>query len=156
MTQAQRQNRKLLILFLIALIFALLPWVVLAQDNEIKKEKFNLDKKMEDAIGYAQAVRVGNTIYVSGAVGWGSMPDAFKNVYKELEQSLKAYGASFKNVVKENVFTTDLDAFKKLLGQRIEIYAGDFPAATWVQVERLYSPELTLEIELIAELPSGK
>jgi 2-iminobutanoate/2-iminopropanoate deaminase len=156
MTQAQRQNRNLFILFLIALLIALLPWVVLAQDKEIKKEKFNRDKKMEDAIGYAQAVRVGNTIYVSGAVGWGSMPDAFKNVYSELEQSLKAYGASFKNVVKENVFTTDLDAFKKLQGHRIEIYAGDFPAATWVQVERLYSPELILEIELIAELPQGK
>jgi hypothetical protein len=36
MPQVQRQNRKLLILFLIALLIALLPWVVLAQGMEVK------------------------------------------------------------------------------------------------------------------------
>jgi 2-iminobutanoate/2-iminopropanoate deaminase len=151
MTSTQKENRKLWIIFLIALLIALLPWILLAQD--IKKQKFNISKQGEDEIGYAQAVRVGNTLYISGSVGGGQMAKAVMDVYDELENTLKAYGADFRNVVKENVFTTDLDGFKSQIPLRKEFYQGDFPAASWVQVDRLYLPEFTLEIELIAELP---
>jgi hypothetical protein len=72
MTSTQKENRKLWIIFLIALLIALLPWVLLAHD--VKKENLNLSKAGKDAIGYAQAVRVGNTIYVSGSVGGGTWP----------------------------------------------------------------------------------
>jgi 2-iminobutanoate/2-iminopropanoate deaminase len=81
------------------------------------------------------------------------MANAVKDVYEELKRTLARYGASFENVVKENVFTTDLDAFKSNSNIRRPYYNEDFPAATWVQVDRLYSPDLTLEVELIAELP---
>jgi 2-iminobutanoate/2-iminopropanoate deaminase len=151
MVSTNNSNRKLWIIFLIALLIALLPWVLLAQD--VKKKKFNINKAGEDAIGYAQAVKVGHTLYISGSVAGGEIAKAIKNVYDELEITLKSYGASFQNVVKENVFTTDLDAFKSQEALRRKYYNADFPAATWVQVDRLYNPELTVEVELIAELP---
>ena len=146
------ENRKYLYWFLIALLIALLPWFVLAQDTSVKKQKYNLNKEIEDEIGYAQAVRVWRTLYISGSVGAGSMDKAVKDVYDELSKTLAAYHATFKNVVKENAFTTDLEAFKKHIELRKSYYKGDYPAATWVQVQQLYLPELVLEIELVAEL----
>jgi 2-iminobutanoate/2-iminopropanoate deaminase len=150
---SQKANRKYWIWFLIGVLIALLPWIVLAQDKTIRKQKFNINKEMEDGIGYAQAVKVGKTLYVSGSVGEGAMDQSVKTVYEELAKTLLAYGLTFKNVVKENVFTTDLEAFKMQQELRKTYYKNDFPAATWVQVQQLYSKQLNLEVELIAELP---
>lgn len=119
----------------------------------LKKDKFNLDKAGEDKIGYAQAVKIGNTIYVSGAVGWGKMADALKLVYDEIDKTLKNYNATFSNVVKENLYSTELDSVIKFKDVRREYYKNDFPAATWVEVKRLYDPALVVEVEVIAVLP---
>jgi enamine deaminase RidA (YjgF/YER057c/UK114 family) len=71
-----------------------------------------------------------------------------------LAQALEANGLSFSDVVKENVFATDLDAFIANKSLRKEFYANTpLPAATWVQVQRLYTPALVLEVELVAEFP---
>ena len=147
------KNYKLLIWFLIALAIALTPWMVLAQVKSLQKQKFNIDKNSEDAIGYAQAVKVGKTLYISGSVGAGDMDKAVKAVYDELEKTLKAYGLGFQHVVKENIFTTNIDALIKQQELRKTYYKGDFPAASWVEVRRLYTPELVVEVELIAEIP---
>jgi enamine deaminase RidA (YjgF/YER057c/UK114 family) len=55
-------------------------------------------------------------------------------------------------VVKENLYTTDIEAMKKYNDVRKAFYKGDFPAATWVQISRLYMADAKLEIELIAHL----
>ncbi len=119
----------------------------------IKKEKFNIDKQGEDNIGYTQAVKVGNTIYVSGSVGWGNMKDALKLAYDEIDKTLKHYNASFKNVVKENLYSTELDSVIAYKDIRTQYYGTDFPAATWVEVKRLYNPGIVVEVEVTAVLP---
>lgn len=125
-----------------------------AQDNNIKKEKYNWGVGTQDTTaGYAQAVRVDNVIYISGTVARDVTPEGIKRVYDALERTLKNYGASFQNVVKENLYTTDIEAMKKYNDTRKAYYKGDFPAATWIQVPRLYMADARLEIELIAHLP---
>lgn len=138
----------LICLFLFAVI-------VDAQVNKtiLKKEKFNIDKAGEDEIGYTQAVKVGNTIYVSGAVGWGKTEDALKLVYDELDKTLKYFHATFENVVKENLYAIALDSVIKYKDVRKLYYKNDFPAATWVQVSRLYNEGLVVEVEIVAVLP---
>ena len=118
------------------------------------KQKFQLGSWEQD-IGYAQAVRVGNTLYVSGSVGAGDMPTAIKGAYGELSRTLAAYHLSFAHVVKENIFTTELDELKKYKDVRRAFYGTDFPAATWVQVNRLYQPNEVIEVEVIAVFPDG-
>ena len=118
----------------------------------LKIEKFRLGD-WEDGIGYRQAVRVGNTLYVSGIAGAGAMPDAIRSVYGELQTVLGHFGLSFAHVVKENAYTTDLEALKANLAARRAFYGRDFPAATWVQVSRLYEANQVLEVELIAVFP---
>lgn len=127
---------------------------VTAQENNIQKEKFNWGRGTQDTTaGYAQAVKVDNIIYISGTVARDVSPEGIKRVYEALERTLQHYGATFQNVVKENLFTTDMEAMKQYNNVRKAFYKGDFPAATWMQVNRLYMHDARLEIELIAHLP---
>lgn len=138
----------LLVLFQCAFLLS-----VKSQDNSIKKEKWHWGRDQDTTAGYAQVVKVGNVLYISGTVSRDITPEGITNVYKALERSLKQYGATFQNVVKENLYTTDIEAMKKNNDARKVFYKGDFPAATWVQINRLYMADAKLEIELIAYLP---
>lgn len=136
------------------LIFFMLGMNLLAQEKTIKKEKFNWGVSDQDtSAGYTQAVRSGNVIYISGTVAREVNPEGIKSVYQALERTLKHYGASFQNVVKENLYTTDIESMKRYNYVRKAFYKNDFPAATWVQISRLYMETANLEVELIAHLP---
>ena len=118
----------------------------------IQKQKFHWNSEQDTAAGYAQAVKVGNVIYISGTVAMDVTPENITRLYKNLERTLKHYGATFQNVVKENLYTTDIEAMKKYNEARKVFYKGDYPAATWVEIKRLYMAEAKLEIELVAHL----
>jgi 2-iminobutanoate/2-iminopropanoate deaminase len=147
------KNKSILLLIFISLLSIT---VKAQQTSEIKKEKFNINKEGEDEIGYTQAIKVGNTIYVSGAVGWGKMDEALKLAYDEIAKSLKAYNVTFQNVVKENLYSTMLDSVIKYKDVRKIYYGTDYPAATWVEVKRLYNAGLVVEVEVVAVLPDKK
>lgn len=118
------------------------------------KEKWHWgrEQKQDESAGYAQVVRTGNTLYISGIPTRDLSDKGVAEVYKALEKCLNAYGASSKDVVKENLYTTDMEAMKKYNNSRKKFYNNDFPAATWVQVSRLYEPDAKLEVDLIAEI----
>jgi 2-iminobutanoate/2-iminopropanoate deaminase len=122
--------------------------------SSLPAEKYKLGD-WEDDIGYRQAVRVGNTLYISGTAGLGPMPAAINSVYGELQKTLAHFGLTFAQVVKENAYTTDIEALKANLALRRKFYGKEFPAATWVQVSRLYEPTHLLEVELIAVFPDA-
>jgi enamine deaminase RidA (YjgF/YER057c/UK114 family) len=126
-----------------------------AQTRHIAKEKWHFDDplKQDTSAGYVQVVKVDNILYISGCVARDVTPEGITRVYKNLERSLNSFGATFQNVVKENLYTTDIEAMKKFNGVRKMFYKDDFPAATWVQVARLYMPDARLEVELVAHLP---
>lgn len=145
---------KAVILILSGLLFF---YGLAAQEQAIKKEKWHWGnaQKQDTAAGYTQAIRAGNTLYISGTVALSITEEGVKNVYTSLEKTLAAYGLKFENVVKENLYTTDIEAMKKYNYVRKRFYKGDFPAATWVQISRLYMPDAKLEIELIAQFPDA-
>lgn len=127
-----------------------------SQAKYIKKAKWhwNDNKLKQDTIaGYCQVLKVDNVLYISGAVTTDITPEGITSVYKDLQASLASFGATFQNVVKENLYTTDIEEMKKFNYIRKKFYNKDFPAATWVQIQRLYMVEAKLEIELIAHLP---
>ena len=138
------------IFWLLVFIFSatLLP----AQQN-IQKQKWHWRNDQDTSAGYAQVVKVDNVLYISGTVSRDITPEGITNVYKSLERSLQQFGATFQNVVKENLYTTDIEAMKKYNDARKVFYKGDFPAATWVQISRLFMADAKLEVELIAHLP---
>ena len=86
-----------------------------AQNNTIQKDKWHWDDplKQDTSAGYVQVVKVDNVLYISGAVALDVTPEGITSVYRALEKSLKSYGATFQNVVKENLYTTDMEAMKR-------------------------------------------
>jgi len=125
----------------------------IAQTNNIQKQKYHFGREQDTTAGYAQAVKVDNVLYISGTVSRGDAATALKNIYTTLELTLLHYGATFQNVVKETLYTTDIEAVKQANHVRKSFYKGDFPAATWLQISRLYMREVAIEVELIAHLP---
>ncbi len=144
-------------LFVLALV-SLMSQAALAQTAPAVKPRGCVygHEASERDIGYCQAVRSGNMLYISGIVAAGPMDKAVPQVYEELRQVLKRQGLDFSNVVKENLYATDLPAMLTQMEARKRFYAGATPAATWVQVQKLFAPELVLEVELIAEFPGTR
>lgn len=122
-----------------------------------KPEYFLLRPEVEKAYGYSHAVKIGNSIKVSGAVSMddegnptavGDLEQQMKNCYADLEKVLNHYGCTFDDVVVENIFTTNMSLFLEKAGYRNEIYTKHFPTGSWLGVKELALPELMIEIEL--------
>jgi enamine deaminase RidA (YjgF/YER057c/UK114 family) len=126
-----------------------------AQEKPLSKNKFHWGRQQDTTAGYTQAILTGNVLYISGTVGGGqTMAEQLKSIYEGIERTLKHYGATFQHVVKENLYTTDIEATKAANDVRKPYYKGDFPAATWVQISRLYMSTALVEVEVTAYLPS--
>ena len=122
-----------------------------------KPEYFLLRPDIEKAFGYSHAVKIGNSIKISGAVSMddqgnptavGDIEQQMKNCYSDLEKILKHFHCTFDDVVKEDVFTTNMPLFLEHAAYRSEIYKNHFPTGTWLGVKELALPELMIEIEL--------
>ncbi len=121
-------------------------------NESFHKEKWHWGKEEQQSneAGYTQAVKVGNTIYISGVPARELNEEEISKMYQSLERSLEAFDATWSNVVKENLYTTDIEQMKALNEVRKEFYHGDYPAASWVEIRRLYMPDAKVEVELIA------
>ncbi|MEZ5345983.1 MAG: RidA family protein [Pyrinomonadaceae bacterium] len=122
-------------------------------------EYFNLRPEVEKLYGYTHAVRIGRDIKISGAVSMddegnptaiGDLAGQIRNCYADLEKVLNHYGCTFDNVVRENIFTTDMPQFLEKAEYRGEIYKNHFPTGSWLGVKELALPEFMIEIELEA------
>jgi reactive intermediate/imine deaminase len=113
--------------------------------------------------GYTHVVEAsgGRTVYVSGQVafdkdgaivGAGDMKAQAEQVFQNLQHALASAGATFKDVVKMNTYTTDMSQVQSIRDVRARYLGETAPASTLVQVVRLARPELLLEIEVVAVL----
>ncbi len=129
----------------------------------ISKETITLGMPWEKEYGYSQAVKVGDTIYVSGQVshddegnilGEGSMEVQMRAAYANIAKVLVQYGATMDNVVDETLFVTDIDtAFPARVKMKQEIFSGSpVLASTIVQIQRLAFPQLMIEIRCTARV----
>lgn len=112
---------------------------------------------------YAQSVKVGDTIYLSGQVshddkgnlvGPGDIETQLRQVYINIKRLLGMYGAKMENIVDETLFVTDMDsAFSVAVKCRKDIFGGTPAlASTIVQIQRLAFPEYLIEIKCVAKV----
>ena len=117
----------------------------------------------EKEYGYAQAVKIGDTIYVSGQVshdddgnivGQGDMEAQMRQAYANIQKLLAKYGTTMENIVDEIIFVTDMDAaFLPAVKCRQEIFSGNpVIASTIIQIQRLAFPELMIEIRCVLKV----
>lgn len=129
----------------------------------IKKEAKSFGMRWEKEYGYSQAVRVDNTICVSGQVshddkgnivGRGDMEMQVLQAYANIEKVLAEYGTTMDNIVEEVLFVTDMEkAFAARVKCKQEVFSGNpVLASTIVQIQRLAFPELLVEIKCICKV----
>jgi enamine deaminase RidA (YjgF/YER057c/UK114 family) len=118
----------------------------------------------EPKVAYCRAKRVGNVIAVSGTVavdeegkvvGPGDLYVQTAFALKKIEKALRALDASLKDVVRTRTYVTDISRFDDFARAHREAFQGVDPAATCVEVARLVSPELVVEIEVDAIVGDG-
>ena len=155
-------DQRTLLSLLLAIMFTMSSCEQAATETKMTTEKpeyFLLRPEAEKSYGYSHAVKIGNSIMISGAVSMddagnptavGDFEQQMKNCYADLEKVLKHYGCTFDDVVVENVFTTNMALFLEHSAYRSEIYTKQFPTGSWLGVKELALPELMIEIELEA------
>ena len=117
----------------------------------------------EESYGFAQAVKVGDTIYVSGQLGlddqgnmiYSNMETQMRQTYANAKKILSQFGATLENVVEEVLYVTDMEtAFAAAGPVRKEAYASKTPAvaSTIIVTPRLSLPTQLIEIKFIAKV----
>jgi len=112
----------------------------------------------ETAVGYSRAVRVGNLIYISGttaidAEGKILSSDPYQQtveILKKIKAALAAVDAQMEDVVRTRLYVINMDEAAEVTKAHHEFFQMIRPASTLVEVSRLASPEMRVEIEVDA------
>ena len=137
-------------LFFAVLVISIISFVSFAYgEDKIERKMYN---PWEAEIGYSQVVKAGNTVYISGiASNKPTLEEQIEEVYLLIQNTLKDNDLDMSSIVKQVIYTTDIEAYKKLRSVSKKYFnENEYPSSTLVQVERLYSPSHMVEIEVVA------
>lgn len=120
----------------------------------MNRQNISSGSTWEPLIGYSRAVRVGDYVYVSGTTGGGEegLREQTQKALQTIEAALKEAGAELKHVVRTRIYLTDISQWEIAGKIHGEFFGSVRPATTMVEVSKLISPELLIEIEADAYL----
>ena len=116
----------------------------------------------EKKVGYSRAVRMGNTIEVSGTVAIKEnevvgIDDPYmqtKRILEIINEVLQEAGAKMEDVVRTRIYVTNIIAWEEVGRAHGEAFKDIMPATSMVEVSRLIDPDFLVEIEVTAIIGS--
>ena len=112
---------------------------------------------------WSNCLVVGNQVFIAGmtarsgteVVGGDSMYGQSRAILTKIKHLMEAAGGRMDDIVKVVVFVTDIKRREEFWKARQEVFSGDFPVSTLVEVRALAAPELLVEVEAVGVLGAG-
>jgi len=107
---------------------------------------------------------VGDQVFFSGMtahnqqgviVGAGSIYEQAQHCFRKIQYLMEAAGGKINDVVKVNIYVTDITKREEVWKARREFFTGDFPCSTLVEVSALAPPGILVEVEAVGFLGAG-
>ena len=125
----------------------------------MQRTNYSSGAKWEDIVGYSRAVRIGNTIEVTGTVavdengevmGKNNAYEQTKFIIEKIIKVLERAGATLNDVVRTRMFVTDIRRWEEYGKAHGEFFKEIKPCTSMIEISALIDPDYLIEIEATA------